>query len=82
MTDIPPLVIGRVSYFGNSPFIVMALGGAGKGFDTLEAAMIYRAKVPDPKSKEPQQLFQLVGTEWIEIKTPTLGAVQAHCGLT
>ena len=65
---IPPLVLGDVSYVGNSPFVVMALGGVGQGFETIEEARRYMKRLPIYLPLQSSQLFQLVDGKWVEIK--------------
>jgi len=66
MTAIPPLVIGPVTYIGNSPVVVLALGGVGQGFETVEEARKHMQRMFLLQPNVPQQLFQLTGGRWVE----------------
>ena len=66
-SPIPPIVIGRVSYHGSSPFVALALGGVGQGFETVEEARNHMQRVALLHPEVSQQLFQLVEGKWIEL---------------
>lgn len=77
--SVPPLVVGPVSYIGDCPVVVLALGGVGQGFDTIKEAMEYLVRMPVVNG-EPQQVFGLIGNDWLEIMPR--GLLQESSSLT